>query len=355
MGTKALAVLEFDAEGISEQESRVLTNRLRTHLVQFGVFNVLERGQMESILAELDFQETGCTSDECAVEVGQLLGVELMLAGTFGKLGETFTVDLRLIDVGSGSILRSALFDHRGTIDEMLGIGIGKVARDISNVTFAEDASDVTKPAGEAATSASPVTVLDFQPIEERYEIPRVLEVTAFARVDEVIAFMAGHFPSANAMANEAAAGEFWGGDGGSVTAISYDDYGIILLKNGAGGKSGTFLAASQEGFPIIPLSALEKTVEPFQTQAADLEEWYRRVALDLATKGFSKTLIILTNGYGGEVQYRVNMDNPATLEYDVRPLEKGDFSELAYDTIIRNVRHWVVTTYGDMAIKWHL
>ena len=68
-GTRALAVLEFDAEGISGQESRVLTNRLRTHLVQFGTFRVLERGQMETILNELDFLETGCTSDECAVQV----------------------------------------------------------------------------------------------------------------------------------------------------------------------------------------------------------------------------------------------------------------------------------------------
>ena len=104
-----VAVLDFDAEGLSVQEARVLTNRLRTHLVQLGGFKVVERGQMETIFQELNFQESGCTSDECVIQVGEMLGVEMMLAGTFGKLGSTYTIDLRLIDVATASILKSAL------------------------------------------------------------------------------------------------------------------------------------------------------------------------------------------------------------------------------------------------------
>ena len=60
-----LAVLDLEALGISEQESKVLTERLRAELVRIGLFQVLERGKMQEVLNELGFQETGCVSNEC--------------------------------------------------------------------------------------------------------------------------------------------------------------------------------------------------------------------------------------------------------------------------------------------------
>ncbi len=45
---------------------------------------------MQQILLEQDFQLTGYTSDECVVEIGQLLGAHFMLAGSIGKVGSTW-------------------------------------------------------------------------------------------------------------------------------------------------------------------------------------------------------------------------------------------------------------------------
>ncbi|MCH7574692.1 MAG: PEGA domain-containing protein [Candidatus Marinimicrobia bacterium] len=134
---KSLAVLDFDAFGISAQESQVLASRLRTYLVQSGTFRLIERGQMMAILNEQDFQLSGCTSDECAVEVGQLLGAELMLAGTIGKIGQTYTIDVRIIDIETGSISSTASYDVRGTIDQVLTEGMSAVARMIAGGTVA--------------------------------------------------------------------------------------------------------------------------------------------------------------------------------------------------------------------------
>ncbi|MCH8024724.1 MAG: hypothetical protein IIB43_08465, partial [Candidatus Marinimicrobia bacterium] len=58
-----LAVLEFDGFGISSQEVAALSNRLRTNLTQLGTYRIIERGLMQQILLEQDFQLTGCTSD----------------------------------------------------------------------------------------------------------------------------------------------------------------------------------------------------------------------------------------------------------------------------------------------------
>jgi TolB-like protein len=105
-GKTAIAVLDFVAKGMDEMAITALSDRLRTELYHTGSFTVLERGQMDAVLKEQGFQQSGaCTDAACMVEVGQILGVDKMIAGSLGKLGTLYTINLRLIDVGSGKIL----------------------------------------------------------------------------------------------------------------------------------------------------------------------------------------------------------------------------------------------------------
>ena len=103
-----IAVLDFGTSGgLSDMEAVTLTNRLRSMLVKTNAFVVLERGKMDEILSEQGFQQTGCTTTECAVEVGKMLNVQKMVSGTIGKLGRTWTMDISLIDVGTSQIEKS--------------------------------------------------------------------------------------------------------------------------------------------------------------------------------------------------------------------------------------------------------
>jgi len=142
-----LAVLEFDGFGLSDPEIQTLTNRLRTNLTQIGVYRIIERGLMLQVLQEQDFQMTGCTSDECAVEVGQLLGAQLMLAGSIGKVGSTWTVEMRIIDVETGAVTKSASYDTRGEIDLVLTEGMGAAARKIAGVAAPVEPVTAARPA----------------------------------------------------------------------------------------------------------------------------------------------------------------------------------------------------------------
>lgn len=117
---ESVAILDLEGRGISMMEAASLTDRLRSELVRTGKVTVVERGQMEQILREQDFQLIGCTTEECAVEVGQLLGVTKMLAGSVGKVGSTFSIDLRTIDVQTGRIASSLIRNYRGEIDGLL-------------------------------------------------------------------------------------------------------------------------------------------------------------------------------------------------------------------------------------------
>ena len=135
-----IAIVEFEGNGISQTEAIALTDRLRNELFRLGAFEVVERGMMESILTEQDFQLTGCTSNECLVEVGQLLGARRVVGGRISRVGAMFTVSARVVDVETGKLLGVSDFDLRGGLEEMLTGGMKQVAVMLSG--------------GEAATTA---------------------------------------------------------------------------------------------------------------------------------------------------------------------------------------------------------
>ena len=83
---------------------------------------------METILTEQDFQLTGCTSDECLVEVGQLLGAQMMVGGSISKVGDMYTASARMVDVETSQVVMVADYDLEGKINDMLTIGMRALA-----------------------------------------------------------------------------------------------------------------------------------------------------------------------------------------------------------------------------------
>ena len=103
-----IAVMDLDAEGLSGSEARIISARLRSDLFNTGRFVVFERNKMEDILKEQGFQLSGCTSTDCIVEIGKLIGVKKIVSGNVGKIGNLITINIRLIDVESGEVTKTA-------------------------------------------------------------------------------------------------------------------------------------------------------------------------------------------------------------------------------------------------------
>ncbi|MFH0920514.1 MAG: CsgG/HfaB family protein [Fibrobacterota bacterium] len=133
-----VGVLDLEAPGFSATEISVLSNKLRSEMVKTGKFLVLERAQMTVILQEQGFQNTGCTSSECAVEMGQLLGVQIMAGGTVGRIGQTWSITLRLIDVQYGKLLKMVDYEMEGPLDDVLKFGISNAARKLCDLPVRE-------------------------------------------------------------------------------------------------------------------------------------------------------------------------------------------------------------------------
>jgi hypothetical protein len=131
----SLAVNDLDAKGITKDEASVLTDKLRSELNQTGRFKILERGKMDEILKEQGFQKSGaCNESSCYVEMGQLLGVENLVAGSIGKVGESFSVSVRMFSVHTGEIKRDISLTYKGKIEGLLETTMPLVARKIAGL-----------------------------------------------------------------------------------------------------------------------------------------------------------------------------------------------------------------------------
>ncbi|MBL7012781.1 MAG: hypothetical protein ISR83_00035 [Candidatus Marinimicrobia bacterium] len=117
---KTTAVLDFDGLGIEASESIALTQRLAGEMVNTNAFILVDRSQMEEILEEQGFQQTGCTTSECAVEIGNLLGVQQMVSGSFGKIGKTYTIETKLFSVETGETIQAVNKTYKGEVDELI-------------------------------------------------------------------------------------------------------------------------------------------------------------------------------------------------------------------------------------------
>ncbi|MBI4778577.1 hypothetical protein HY792_06645 [Candidatus Desantisbacteria bacterium] len=98
-----IAVSDFEAHEVSAMEASTIADFLRTELINSQLFTVLERSHMSTILAEQHFQQTGCTTNECAVQMGKILNIEKILIGSFSKILNVYYITVRLVDVETGA------------------------------------------------------------------------------------------------------------------------------------------------------------------------------------------------------------------------------------------------------------
>ncbi|MEN9353009.1 MAG: Curli production assembly/transport component CsgG [Fibrobacterota bacterium] len=147
-GTAAL--LPLTGKQITQDEADILTDALINELSKTGAFQMMERSQMEQILKEQGFQQSGsCDAGQCAMEMGRLLGIQKMLTGSVGRLGDTYVLSTRMVDVKSGTILKSSSRKVKGSISDCLEELLPGAAKELAQgeVKITEKPKPVAKPA----------------------------------------------------------------------------------------------------------------------------------------------------------------------------------------------------------------
>jgi HEAT repeat protein len=130
-GLPVLAVADLSAQGVSASDAAVATDWLRSELVSTRRITVVERAEMERVLAEHAFQRTGCTSEDCAIKLGRLLNVNRMVLGSFGKFIKSYVMNVRVVDVETGRVVYSAM--AKGGTEEEIGAAVRDLASRIAS------------------------------------------------------------------------------------------------------------------------------------------------------------------------------------------------------------------------------
>jgi len=102
-----IAVLDFRMQGagLDDDMGKIVAEWLITALVKDGRFDVVERRLLESIIDEHKLVMSGVVDANNAEELGQLLGVKVIITGSLMKFQNVMEANARIIDVKNASII----------------------------------------------------------------------------------------------------------------------------------------------------------------------------------------------------------------------------------------------------------
>ena len=121
-----VAVLNFENNSTwtywADNLGRAAADELTTQLFRSGQFSVIERAQLDAILAEQDLGASGAVTASTAAQIGQLLGAQLILTGSitqfsiervsggFRRIAGSYSraetmLDVRMVNTSTGEIM----------------------------------------------------------------------------------------------------------------------------------------------------------------------------------------------------------------------------------------------------------
>jgi len=108
-------VAVWDLENISVMQGSMtagmeefLTGRVADTLGRQGGFLLIEREKLLLALEELSLGSSQLVNDSSRLELGRILGVQLMVFGAYQIVGEQIRIDLRLVEVETGLVLATS-------------------------------------------------------------------------------------------------------------------------------------------------------------------------------------------------------------------------------------------------------
>ena len=103
-----IAVLDFELRGDSFKTAGmggIVAEWFTTTLVKDGRFEVVERALLQKIIAEQKLGMTGLINESSSTQIGQILGVKIIITGSVLRIEKKIEVNARIINVETGSII----------------------------------------------------------------------------------------------------------------------------------------------------------------------------------------------------------------------------------------------------------
>lgn len=105
---KSIAILDFENNtGIVSHDNlkKALADTLTNGLSKYQSLTIVERTRLKDAMNELKLGQSGFISQESAVKIGKTAGSQYVILGSLSKIGDTFEISLRLVDIESSKII----------------------------------------------------------------------------------------------------------------------------------------------------------------------------------------------------------------------------------------------------------
>lgn len=105
LNVKTVAVAEFASiDGAPSALGKLIAEEVTTGLFGSRNINVIERSMLEKVLHEQKFQLSGLADQKTAKKIGQLLGADALIIGTWADMGDSIRINARIVSVISGNV-----------------------------------------------------------------------------------------------------------------------------------------------------------------------------------------------------------------------------------------------------------
>lgn len=118
-----IAMFVLDNREVPSGDAVIVTDAVRERLASLPDIHLVERIQLNEIVAEQMFQQGSCTELDCRVRVGRLLNATEIIVGSYGKVGNAYVLVMHLIEVERGSIIQSQTATYASSKDALHGAG----------------------------------------------------------------------------------------------------------------------------------------------------------------------------------------------------------------------------------------
>jgi len=130
----SIAVISFENQTGSEAYDylqRAIPNLLITNLEQTGSLYVVTWDRMHDLLKQIGKNDVETINRNLGFELCRIEGIESIVLGSFIKAGDTFATDIKVLDVETKELLKTASSKGRG-VDSILETQIDELSDEIS-------------------------------------------------------------------------------------------------------------------------------------------------------------------------------------------------------------------------------
>lgn len=147
-GDGAVAVMDIQGTGVEPDLLPTLSEILSVEINELRQFKVIAGRDIQAMLGfERQKDVVGCTDAACLAEIGGALGVERIVASHIGKVGSTYVVNIKLINIRLAETEGRVYETVRGEVDAL----IDTIRASVQKLFKAKK-----KPAATAAAPAKP-------------------------------------------------------------------------------------------------------------------------------------------------------------------------------------------------------